>query len=287
MKWFNLEDNVNLLSIAGALAIIILTMVIVGLYMKQIKEKKSDAGLSNDEWDGIGESLNPLPIGWAITFFALIVWAIWYFLIGYPLNSYSQIGEYNEEVKMANDKFSSKFANADEKTLHAMGEGIFLVQCSQCHGILGNGMDGKAMDLTIWGSEEGIVNTLMQGSKGLNYPLGEMPAGLVPNIADAKAISAYVAKEISAIKSTSASPDIVAKGKDLFEATCAACHGLDAKGMDGNSPDLTKYGSKEFVIDVLNRGKKGNLGIMPSFTDGRLNEVQKQAVGEYATSLTK
>ncbi|ASM39378.1 c-type cytochrome [Campylobacter sp. RM12327] len=286
MKWFNLEDNINLLSIIGAIAIIILTVFVVGLYMKQMKEKRPDSELSSDEWDGIGEYLNPLPLGWAVTFFALIVWTIWYFLVGYPLNSYSQIGEYNEETSIANDKFKTKFANADEKTLHAMGEGIFLVQCSPCHGILGNGMDSKAMDLSIWGSEEGIVHSLMKGSKGLNYPLGEMPADLVSE-ADAKAAAAYVVKEISSIKSTSASPDIIAQGKTVFETNCATCHGIDGKGMEGSSPDLSKYGSSEFVIDVLQRGKKGIIGNMPAFTDGRLNEVQKKAVSEYILSLSK
>ncbi|ASM36047.1 c-type cytochrome [Campylobacter sputorum] len=286
MKWFNLEDNINLLSIIGAIAIIILTVFVVGLYMKQMKEKRPDSELSGDEWDGIGEYLNPLPLGWAVTFFALIVWAIWYFLIGYPLNSYSQIGEYNEETSIANDKFKAKFANADEKTLHAMGEGIFLVQCSACHGILGNGMDGKAMDLTMWGNEEGIVHSLIKGSKGLNYPLGEMPAGLVSE-ADAEAAAAYVAKEISSIKSTSASPDIIAQGKTVFETNCATCHGIDGKGMEGSSPDLSKYGSVEFVVDALQRGKKGIIGNMPAFTDGRLNEVQKKAVSEYVLSLSK
>lgn len=286
MKWFNLEDNVNLLSIIGAIAIILLTLFVVGVYVKQMKEKRADSELTSDEWDGIGEYLNPLPIGWAVAFFALIVWAIWYFLVGYPLNSYSQIGEYNEETKVANDKFKAKFENADDKTFHAMGEGIYLVQCSACHGILGNGMNGKSMDLTLWGSEDGIVDSLINGSKGLNYPLGEMPAGLVSE-AEAKAAAAYVAKEISALKSSSSSPDIIAQGKTVFEANCSACHGPDGKGMEGSSPDLTKYGSSEFVVDVLQRGKKGNMGNMPSFIDGRLNDIQKKAVGEYIISLSK
>ncbi|MBQ6223868.1 MAG: c-type cytochrome, partial [Campylobacter sp.] len=68
---------------------------------------------------------------------------------------------------------------------------------------------------------------------------------------------------------------------------CASCHGEDGKGMDGSAPDLTKYGSSEFVKEVLNRGKAGSIGVMPSFTDGRLSEVQKQAVGEFISSLAE
>lgn len=68
---------------------------------------------------------------------------------------------------------------------------------------------------------------------------------------------------------------------------CAACHGEDGKGMEGMAPDLTKYGSADFVVDVLNRGKLGFIGKMPAFNDGRLTDIQKRAVGEYVISLSK
>lgn len=284
MQWFNLEDNVNLLALIGAVAIVLLTFFVVNRYVNQMKEAKPDAELSEHSWDGIGEFKNPLPIGWALTYVVVIIWAIWYFLCGYPLNSYSQIGEYNEEVAASNAKFEKKYANLDSKTLHAMGESIFLVQCSACHGITGDGINGKAANLTSWGSEEGLVKIINEGSKGLNYPMGEMPGGLV-DPEGAKAVAAYIAKEISGIKSTK-NENLVAAGKELY-ATCAACHGEDGKGMDANSPDLTKYGTAEFVVDVLNRGKAGSIGVMPNFTDGRLNATQQKAVGEYVRSLSR
>ena len=53
------------------------------------------------------------------------------------------------------------------------------------------------------------------------------------------------------------------------------------------SVDLSKYGSASFVADVLNRGKKGVIGTMPKFNDGRLNDIQQSAVGEYVISLSK
>ncbi|WP_170020503.1 cbb3-type cytochrome c oxidase N-terminal domain-containing protein [Campylobacter sp. RM16190] len=284
MKWFNLEDNINLLSLIGALAIILLTLFVVGKYVKQIKDSKSEGELSEHNWDGIGEYKNPLPVGWALMFVLTIVWAIWYYLVGYPLNSYSQIGEYNEEVKGMNAKFEKEWANPDIKTLHAMGEGIFLVQCSACHGITADGINGKAADLNIWGSEQGIVDAIIKGSKGLDYPMGEMPPGMADE-EGAKAIAAYVAKELSGIKKTT-NENLVEAGKAQF-AVCASCHGDDGKGMDGMSPDLTKYGTSDFVVDVLKRGKKGAIGAMPKFDDGRLNALQQKAVGEYILSLTK
>lgn len=284
MQWFNLEDNVNLLALIGALAIFALTAFVTGKYVKQMKIAKEGGELSEHSWDGIGEYKNPLPLGWAIVYALVIVWALWYMLAGYPLNSYSQIGEYNEEVAAANAKFEKRFANPDIKTLHAMGESVFLVQCSACHGITGDGIGGKAADLALWGSEEGIVDAILKGSKGLDYPMGEMPAGMADE-EGAKAIAAYIAKEISGIKKTK-NENLVASGKELF-ATCAACHGEDGKGMEGMSPDLSKYGTASFVEDVLQRGKKGDIGAMPKFNDGRLNALQQKAVGEYVISLSK
>ena len=214
MQWLNLEDNVNLLALIGAALIIVLTIVVAGRYVGQMKVKKDESvELSEHNWDGIGEYKNPVPLGWAVVFLLVLVWAIWYYLLGYPLNSYSQIGEYNKEVKEANAKFEKEYANPSKETLHAMGESIYLVQCSACHGITGDGIGGKAANLQIWGSEKGIVETILNGSKGLDYPMGEMPAGLA-DAEGAKAIAAYVAKEISAIKSTK-NENLVATGKDV------------------------------------------------------------------------
>lgn len=284
MKWFNLDDYVNLLSIIGAIVIIICTLIVVGRLFKLMKVVKKDGELSEHNWDGIGEYLNPLPKGWSIAYLVLLVWTIWYFLIGYPLNSYSQIGAYNDEVRAHNAKFESKFSNASLEEKIIMGEQIFLVQCSSCHGITADGIDGKAANLTLWGSEKGIFDAVMNGSKGLNYDLGEMPGGLLTQ-ESAKAVSAYVAKELSGIKVTKY-PQLVEMGREEF-VTCSACHGEDGKGMDGAAPDLTKYGTSSFVVDVLNRGKEGFIGHMPSFSDGRLNDIQKEAVGEYINSLSR
>ncbi|MGH1600544.1 c-type cytochrome [Campylobacter majalis] len=282
MQWFNLEDNINLLSLIGALAIVILTIGIVGKYVNQMKDAKDNqAPLSEDSWDGIREQKNGLPLGWAVSFVLVLVWAIWYYLVGYPLNSYSQIGEYNEEVKAYNEKFQKIHADAN---LVDMGSGIFLTQCSACHGVTANGMNGKSADLSVWGSESAIVDVILKGSRGLNYPGGEMPGGLVDEDG-AKAIAAYMAKEISAIKATK-NEALVEQGKELYAASCTMCHGEDSKGMDGTFPDLTAYGSSAFVVDVLMRGKSGEIGVMPKF-DTMLNPIQQKAVGEYILSLSR
>ncbi len=283
-SFFNLSDNVNMLSIVGAIVIVLVTMFVAGKYIKQMRDDEAKGELAEDNWDGIGEYKNPLPMGWAVMFVVLIVWAIWYMFMGYPLNGYSQIGEYNEEVAAYNEKFESEWKNPTQETLMDMGTGIFIVQCAPCHGVTGDGISGKSADLTSWGSENALYHTILKGSKGMNYPLGEMPANLLDKDS-AKAVAAYVAKNISAIKSTK-NPDLVAKGEALWP-TCAACHGEDGKGMGGSAPDLSAYGSAKFVVDVLNHGKNGFIGSMPNFNNGLLTEVQKRAVGTYITSLSK
>lgn len=286
MEWFNLEDNINLLSLVGLVLLVIITVGVAGKYVNQMKESKdASVELSEHVWDGIGEYKNAIPIGWLVSFLVLLVWCIWYFLIGYPLNSYSQIGEYNDEVRIANEKFAKQHANLDAAGLKKMGEAIYLVQCAACHGIGADGMGGKAADLGVWGSEQAIFDAIVNGSKGLGYPGGEMPAGLGGDEAGSKAIAAYVAKELSGIKSTK-NEALVAAGKEQYAVSCASCHGEDGKGMDGVFPDLTRYGTSAFVADVLARGKSGHIGVMPKF-DTMLNEIQQKAVGEYVISLSK
>lgn len=290
MEWFNLDDSINLLGLLGAVAILALTIFIVGGYIKKMKDSKAEGELTEEEWDGIKEFKNDIPIGWGVTYLALIIWAFWYWFVGYPLNSYSQIGEYNEEVKAYNAKFEEKWQNIDAETLTKMGQNLFLVQCSQCHGITTEGMNGVAANLVEWGREEGIIATLKEGSKGLGYVLGDMlpinevAPGVLNTDDDFKAVAAYVMEEISEVKKTKY-PDLVAKGKELYTAaTCNACHGEDGAGMGGMAPDLTKYGTPSFVAEVLDKGKKGHIGIMPSFKAQMLTDKQKEALAYFIYS---
>jgi len=226
MNW--LDDSVNALSLLGAVVIVVLTVLIVGKYIKQIKNDRATGELSPDNWDGIGEYKNDLPVGWALAFLGTCVWAIWYWVAGYPVWAYSQLGEWNEEVAAHNSKFESTWSNASKDTLKAMGESIYLVQCAPCHGETADGMNGKAQNLNTWGKEDYIVSVIANGAKGMNYPLGEMPAGLL-DAESAKAVAAYVMAEMSPNKKTKY-PELVETGKGLY-ATCVGCHGDDGMGI--------------------------------------------------------
>ncbi|MDR1975720.1 MAG: c-type cytochrome [Campylobacteraceae bacterium] len=286
MSWLSeYYGYINLLAIAGAVATVVITAFVVTIYFKNIKSAKKSGELSTDSWDGIKEYKNPLPLGWAVSFLVLALWAIWYMFapaglpFAYPLGAYSQIGEYNAEVAAYNDKFTAQWQNADEATLKEMGESVFLVQCAPCHGLDKSGIGGKAADLTVWGTKEGIVNSVLQGSKGLGYSLGEMVPDTVEE-ESARLAADYVVKYVIGSQDPATATDAEIEAWIY----CTSCHDNDGKGFEGGAPDLTTYGKAEFALEVLNRGKEGYIGSMPSFNDGRLTDIQKKAVSAYVLS---
>lgn len=288
--WLNLEDNVNALSLLGALVIVVLTIVAAGKYFKQMKDDTASGELVDEKWDGIGEYLNDLPKGWAIAWIACTVWGFWYWFVGYPLNAYSQIGEWNQEVKDAQAKYESQWANADKDTLVNMGQSIFLVQCAPCHGETAEGIGGKAANLTMRLEKDTVAEVIKHGSKALGnesgqlgFPLGMMPdrngiinmaTGTPISDADIDAVATYVSKGM---------PSGDTAGAEMFTNYCSSCHGPDGTGMGASSPNLKTW-DPAIVKAVLEHGKKGSIGMMPSFKN-RFVDVQKQALTEYLLSL--
>jgi len=274
--WFNLDDSVNALSLLGAVVIVILTVGVFLSYIKKMKNERAEGELKDENWDGIGEFKNDLPVGWAAIYFILIIWGIWYWFFGYPLNAFSQIGQWNEEVKEYQAKFEDKWKDADAETLVNMGQSIFLVQCAPCHGETAEGLNGKAQNLVTWGKEDYIVHVVEKGANGLGYP-GGMPPGMA-TADDAKKAAAYIMANFTPFKKT-AYPALVDEGKTVYDSVCAACHGVDGNGMAGVAPSLVNI-----VGVALEKGKKGEIGKMPSFA-GRFSEVQEKALDYYIFSL--
>ncbi len=267
----DLSDPINLITFLGAIAIAVLTFGVGAKYMAQMKTDTAGGELAEENWDGIGEYKNELPAGWAWSFFGTMVWAVWYFLWGYPLNAYSQIGEYNKEVKAYNAKFEKKFEAAakDPATLRDMGESIFLVQCAPCHGETGDGLSGKAQDFEQRMSKKQVLAVLKSGQHQLMYPLGAMPAGLASG-QQAEEVAAYIAGGM--------------KGKaPAAWATCAGCHGQDGTGNGGTAPNLKTY-DETLVTHVLKHGKTGIIGHMPAFP-GRFTPIQEKALAAYLQTL--
>ena len=262
-------DSINAITMGGAIAIAVITAAVSVKYINQMKTDTASGELADENWDGIGEYKNELPSGWAYSFLAVFLWSMWYGFFGYPINAYSQIGEYNEEVLAYNAKFEEKHKNADAATLKEMGESIFLVQCQQCHGTTGDGLSGRAQDFGTRMTKEQILDVINNGSNQLGYAMGAMPAGMASG-ADAEAIAVYVAGGM--------------KGEQPASfASCSSCHGADGKGMDGMSPNLVSYDAT-LMSHTLQNGKKGMLGKMPSFKT-LITPVQEKALTAYVQSL--
>lgn len=264
-------DYINALTFLGAAAIITISTFVVLKYINQMKNDTASGELADEKWDGIGEYKNPVPTGWAIAYIGAIIWMFWYFTVGYPINGFSQIGQWNEETNEYNAKFEQKWVNPNEQTLKAMGQSVFLVQCAPCHGVDAEGIAGKAQNLTKRISKEQVEFTIRNGSNHLTeaYP-GGMPPMMISEDADIKEVSTYVANGF--------------KGEQpVAYATCASCHGDNGEGMLMVGPNIKSY-DDSIVTAVLKQGKKGLLGHMPSFNE-RLNETQEKALASYIRSL--
>jgi cytochrome c oxidase cbb3-type subunit 3 len=311
------DDIVNMLAMVGAGAIIVISVVVIMAYVKQMKDATATGDLVDENWDGIGEYNNLAPFGWAISTILLMIWGMWYMTLGYPLNEYSQLGEYNEDSAKANAKMKEHFDTMTDTQKLKMGEGIFAVQCSPCHGPQGNGQENystgqlTAEDLTKRKmSKTYVEKVIREGSTQLGYA-GGMPPFLLQDDAEIATVSAYVANGFK-------EEDIA--GKDLFTAACASCHGgalaegikgykswgvkpdEDTTGVEGYSnpcvgedcigrgqsgvaPSLKGYNSC-LVNNLLRHGmKKGEIGVMPAFGE-MLTIPQIEAVSAYVAHGT-
>ncbi len=277
-----LSDIVNQLAIAGAVALVIITVFVMIKYVRQMRVDTAEGQLADESWDGIGEYLNDVPKGWGILFLLTMAWGMWYFTIGYPVNAYSQIGEYNKDAKAINAKFNAKYASITGDKLVEMGESVFLAECKVCHGLTADGINGTAANLNKRIETKSVKYVINNGS---NYSLlgSEMPmpdrsglfnsnSGALISDTEIDVVSAYV------------SNGMTGDGADIFAGTCVVCHGADGKGIDNVAPNLVTY-TPALVANVLNYGKKGAIGAMPKFE--RLNAKQKEAVSAYVTSLSK
>ncbi|MDP2893804.1 MAG: cbb3-type cytochrome c oxidase N-terminal domain-containing protein [Sulfurimonas sp.] len=275
-------DIVNILAVTGAVSLVTITVFVVVKYVRQMQVDSASGELADENWDGIGEYKNELPTGWAVMFLLTMVWGMWYFVIGYPVNAYSQIGEYNEDVAVHNSKFETKYKDITGEKLVEMGESVFLAECKVCHGINADGIDGAAANLNKRIDERSVKHVIEKGSNnkllGMEMPMPDRNgllnanSGALITDAEIETVSKFVANKMSGA------------GADIFAGTCAACHGEDGKGLDFVAPSIATY-TPTLVSNVLTHGKKGAIGVMPKFD--RLNDKQKEAVGAYITSLNK
>jgi cytochrome c oxidase cbb3-type subunit III len=249
-------------------------------------------------WDGdLGEYNNPLPRWWSWLFYITIVFGLVYLVLYPGLGSYggalgwTQVTQLAEEDARANAEYGplyDKFVAQDAKTLAsspealAVGQKLFLNHCAQCHASDGGGSRGFP-NLTdrdwLWGGDPATIKaSITDGRTGVMPPFGPLLGEQ-----GVKDVAHYV-MSLSGAPSDSIR---VARGKPLFEQSCAACHGADGKGNPAlGAPNLTDriwlYGSGEpTIIETITRGRNNQ---MPAHR-GFLSDAKIHLLTGYVYSL--
>ncbi|MDQ6880483.1 MAG: cytochrome-c oxidase, cbb3-type subunit III [Pseudomonadota bacterium] len=250
-------------------------------------------------WDeDLREMNNPMPRWWMWLFVLTIVFSLLY-LVAYPgLGSYpgqlgwTTRGEYASEVEKANLQLAPLYAQftvrkpeelAGDAVAMAVGERLFMNNCSQCHGSDARGSKGfPNLTDTDWlhgGTPDKIKETITAGRRGAMPPM----AAAVGTPDDVKNVAHYVL-------SLSGSPNDSVRaqlGKSKFTA-CAACHGIDGKGNQAiGAPNLTDdtwlHGwGEQAIVAMVNNGKVND---MPGQA-GKLTEAQIHVLTAYVWGLS-
>jgi len=197
----------------------------------------------------------------------------------------AEIAKGDAEVAPLYAKFLSMKVEdvAKDPQAHAIGERLFMNNCSQCHGSDAHGGKGfpnlTDNDWLHGGTPEKILETITKGR------VGNMPtmAAAVGSSDDIKNVANYVL-------SLSGSPHDSVRanlGKEKF-AVCAACHGADGKGMQAvGSANLTDniwlHGFGEQAI--INMVTNGKVNVMPA-QESKLSAAQIHVLASYVWGLS-
>lgn len=269
-------------------------------------------------WNGIKELDTPVPRGvllfLIVTHLFAVLW--WILYPTWPLGSTYTRGLIGTGQKQAVERKiveadasrapwikkieTSSFdeIRADEKLMekvNSSGRQLFGDNCAACHGRDAKG--GRDYpDLTdgdwLWGGEpEKIVETMTVGVNTTHSQsrVSQMPAFGADEMLDRKQVSDVAAYVYSLSNSSAEAVDAsqIAAGRQVFLATCVACHGEDAKGkQDVGAPNLTDghwiYGGGiERIVQSIHGGRQGH---MPTW-DERLSPAEIKILALYVNKL--
>ena len=268
------------LYVAGISLVSILACLLLLWVTARKKVPASSDNTTGHVWDGdLREMNNPLPLWWVGMFILSVVFGLVYLVIYPGMGSYagtlgwSTRGEYADEVAQANKELQPLYARfaamkpeeaAGDASAMAIGERLFMNNCSQCHGSDARGSKGfpnlADKDWLHGGTPDKIKESLLKGRVGNMPPM----AAAVGTPDEIKNLAQYVL-------SLSGSPHDglrASLGKAKF-ATCAACHGIDGKGN-------TALGAPNLTDDIWLHGW-GEAAIVAMINNGKVNQMPAQA----------
>ena len=251
------------------------------LSQDKVKLKKGEeVKTTGHSWDGIEEYNNPMPRWWFWMFIMTILFGIGY-LVAYPgmgdykgTFNWTSHNQYEREVAAADKTVNALYGKyskmkvedvAKDKNAMTIGKNLFDTYCIQCHGSDAQGSRGfpnlTDSDWIYGGTPDKIHETITNGRIGIMMPWG-------PNLGTegVRDVANYV---ISLSKDRAYDEDRAARGKEIFQANCVACHGANGQGTMGIAPTLNDNtwlwgGSEKAIIETITSGRHNQ---MPAWKD--------------------
>ena len=158
------------------------------------------------------------------------------------------------------------------------GQGIYKTNCAQCHGVDGNGVVPAARNF-----------------RDLDYIRGETPASFFSAIAEGRGempafdvtlSSDEIWDSVFYIWRLSTDAETLSQGQQIFNDSCASCHGEDGSGLVLGSTDFTdphqavQLAPRDFYLTIT-QGR----GSMPAW-QSRLSQDERWEVIDYLRTFT-
>jgi cytochrome c oxidase cbb3-type subunit 3 len=222
------------------------------------------------------------------------------YLVLYPglgnfagLRSWTQEAQYEQEKAAVEARASELLAPlaalpvadlVDNEQAITTAHNLFQQNCAQCHGSDGGGARGfpnlANADWQWGGDAEAVVATIASGRTAAMPPWGAVLG------------DDGVAEVVAYVQQLSGQPSDAAQataGETRYQQVCAACHGLDGKGMAVlGAPNLTDdvwiYGGDAATLrQTIVAGRTGQ---MPAWND-KLGEQRVKLLAAYVTRLAR
>jgi cytochrome c oxidase cbb3-type subunit 3 len=263
-------------------------------------EKVGGGADTGHVWDhDLREYNNPLPKWWLWLFYVTVVFGLLY-LVLYPglgafggIKGWTQAQQYEEEKAAIEARAQEVLAplaalpvadlGGNEQAM-ATAHNLFQQNCAQCHGSDGGGAKGfpnlANADWQWGGDADSVVATIATGRIGAMPPWG-------PVLGDqgVDEVVAYVQK----LSGQPTDAALATAGEARYLQVCAACHGVDGKGMAAvGAPNLTDdvwlYGGDAATLrQTIVAGRNGQ---MPGWNE-KLGEQRVKLLAAYVTKLAQ
>jgi cytochrome c oxidase cbb3-type subunit 3 len=287
------------LFIALATLISLAACLVLLVFASRRKPMAGDNSTGHVFDEDLVEMNNPLPLWWVVLFVLTVLFSFVYVYAFPGLGAspgtlgWTSRGELEAEqakVAAAMAKVYAEYAQQPAEALSrdvramAIGQRLFINNCSTCHGSDARGSKGFPNltdgDWLHGGTPEKIEETITLGRIGMMPPM----AAAVGSASDVRDLANYV-------MSLSGDPHnaiAAAAGRKKF-AACAACHGAEGKGNQAiGAPNLADkvwlHGWGEAaIVDMIDHGKTN---VMPA-QGGRLTPAQIHMLASYVWSLSQ